>query len=387
MQMESHISLRSRVGFDPVHRLNEAKIASELKAVAENPVMSVVLDAAGADMLIVNRQLQIVAANHRINQDENIPCLSAEAGQRIGEAYSCINAKENPAGCGAAPNCAYCGALNTILSSVEKGEVATGECTIRTASDGIGAAEFSVTVTPITIQERVFMVVSLLDISDRKRRELWERLFVHDLKNALQGIIGWSDLLAENPTDETETTAAHISALTHGLAEEIETHRLLMAAESKQLKAAFQDVPLEEILLALKSIFSHHTLAYDKRVVFPGVISDRAVHTDPTVLRRVLVNMITNALEATPKNGEVRVEVTEGEGCIRFSVWNDGVILPEVSAHIFKRSFSTKAAAGRGLGTYSMKLFGEDVLGGKVSFSSKRGKGTVFSMELFDPDN
>ena len=61
---------------------------------------------------------------------------------------------------------------------------------------------------------------------------------------------------------------------------------------------------------------------------------------------------------------------------------NGGVIPPEVQARIFQRSFSTKAARGRGLGTYSMKLLGERYLGGEVSFVSTPETGTVFSIRL-----
>ena len=48
---------------------------------------------------------------------------------------------------------------------------------------------------------------------------------------------------------------------------------------------------------------------------------------------------------------------------------------------MFQRSFSTKGA-GRGLGTYSIKLLGEKYLNGKVGFISEQGRGTIFSVEL-----
>jgi len=44
---------------------------------------------------------------------------------------------------------------------------------------------------------------------------------------------------------------------------------------------------------------------------------------------------------------------------------------------LFQRSFSTKGE-GRGLGTYSIKLYTERYLKGTVSFSSAEGEGTVF---------
>ena len=67
---------------------------------------------------------------------------------------------------------------------------------------------------------------------------------------------------------------------------------------------------------------------------------------------------------------------------MRIAVHNGEVIPPEVQARIFQRSFSTKARHGRGLGTYSMKLFGERHLGGEVSFKSTPQAGTEFAIVL-----
>ncbi len=383
MHMDSHIALKKRVGFDPHHRASESEIARELKAIAKNPVMNAVLDAAGTDMLVLNRQLQVVAANNRAAHDKAKPRLVNPLGPRLGEVYGCANAKTSSKGCGTASECAYCGALHVILSSLEQGQTISGECLMRTrTAAGNGAGEFNITATPIDIGNKRFVVAALNDISDKKRHALLERIFVHDLKNALTGLIGWSDILAQTPDENTTATASRIAALARNIGEEIETHRLLTAAESGNLAATFQDVALEEVLLPLKALFGRHELAYAKQVLMPEPIPDRILHTDPAVLRRVLVNMITNALEATPTNGTIRVGFQALEGSIVFSVWNEGLIPSEIAAHIFKRSFSTKAAAGRGLGTYSMKIFGEDVLGGVVSFASDAEKGTTFQIVL-----
>ena len=92
--------------------------------------------------------------------------------------------------------------------------------------------------------------------------------------------------------------------------------------------------------------------------------------------------MARNAFEATPAGGVVRLSCERDGRAVTLRVHNDGVIAPEVQARIFQRSFSTKAERGRGLGTYSMKLFGERYLGGAVSFVSTPEVGTVFSIRL-----
>jgi sensor histidine kinase regulating citrate/malate metabolism len=70
-----------------------------------------------------------------------------------------------------------------------------------------------------------------------------------------------------------------------------------------------------------------------------------------------------------------------GEECV-FAVHNPDVMPEAVQLQVFQRSFSTKEPSGRGIGTYSMKLFGERYLGGKVDFVSREPEGTTFTLAL-----
>ena len=65
-----------------------------------------------------------------------------------------------------------------------------------------------------------------------------------------------------------------------------------------------------------------------------------------------------------------------------FTVHNDQVMPDEIQLQVFQRSFTTKGQPGRGVGTYSMKLFGERYLAGKVSFTSREPEGTTFTLVL-----
>ena len=67
---------------------------------------------------------------------------------------------------------------------------------------------------------------------------------------------------------------------------------------------------------------------------------------------------------------------------VLFSVHNEQVMPEDVQIQIFQRSFTTKGQPGRGVGTYSMKLFGERYLGGRVSFVSRTPDGTTFTLVL-----
>jgi signal transduction histidine kinase len=106
------------------------------------------------------------------------------------------------------------------------------------------------------------------------------------------------------------------------------------------------------------------------------------LNTDIGILVRVITNMVKNALEAIARGGTVKLWAEDDESGCAFRVWNEGVIPDQIARQIFKRSFSTKQGRGRGLGTYSMKLLGEQHLGGKVSFTTSETEGTIFSITL-----
>jgi signal transduction histidine kinase len=109
--------------------------------------------------------------------------------------------------------------------------------------------------------------------------------------------------------------------------------------------------------------------------------TDFRLKTDAALLKRILLNMAKNAAEASPEKSEIRISCSTKPGKAIFSVNNTGTIPEDVRLQIFQRSFTTKGP-GRGLGTYSMKLFGENYLHGRVYFRSNEKQGTTFTIEL-----
>ena len=100
--------------------------------------------------------------------------------------------------------------------------------------------------------------------------------------------------------------------------------------------------------------------------------------SDPDLLLRVVYNMALNAAEASKPGETVRLSFGWRGDQPRFAVHNPGTIPEPLRERIFQRSFSTKAPKGRGLGTYAMKLFGENFLRGEVGFESGSATGTTF---------
>ncbi len=115
----------------------------------------------------------------------------------------------------------------------------------------------------------------------------------------------------------------------------------------------------------VRNTLQHHWVAEGKTIQLSGNAQDIIFSADPVLLRRVMINLTKNALEAC-KEGEVVALGFEpsSQDAIALYVHNPGVMSRSVQLQLFQRSFSTKDAS-RGLGTYSIKLLTEQYLKGK----------------------
>jgi len=100
-------------------------------------------------------------------------------------------------------------------------------------------------------------------------------------------------------------------------------------------------------------------------------------------LLQIVLNLVTNALDAMPDGGELAVAVTRGDGLARLSVADTGTgIAPEDIPHIFAPFFTTKPAGrGTGLGL-SVSAQIAEAHGGHITAESAVGHGARFVLEL-----
>jgi signal transduction histidine kinase len=360
---------------DP-RRADRERIQREVRAVSQSPVVSAVLEVADAVLLVLNPERQIVGFNSRIAE---VKVPGDVLGLRPGEAIGCLNA-QGPGGCGAAPACTACGALGAILGCQEQGRSIEAECLIQTGGAPGRALELNVRASPVTIEQTRFTVVSLRDISSEKRRDALEQLFFHDVLNTVAGLRGWSQRLQRTGCDRT--ASERIDFLAVQIEREIRDHRALLLAESGALVPDHAPLRTGELVNDVAAVFSGHPVARDRRLEIGPPADDVELPSDRSLLTRVVINMVRNAFEAIAEGGVVRLACEREARAVRVLVHNEGVIAPEVQHRLFTRSFSTKGGRGRGLGTYSMKLFGERYLGGEVSCVSTEREGTVFSIRL-----
>jgi hypothetical protein len=336
-----------------------------------DPCVQVLLEAIGGYLLILNSHRQILAANRDLLEALHRESPEHLVGLRPGEAFNCVHFTDGPDGCGTAKHCRSCGAAISILASQKRQARVSEECRLSTLVEGkLAARDFRVTASPLMIQGEQLTAVVMVDISAEKRRDILERTFLHDVANSLGGIDGWSQLMKQL---EPEVAAREILALAEAVKAEVFSHRALIGAERGELTAQMQACGTQEIMEALDGLFRTHPVREGRNLELIADTNSAKVWTDKGLLLRVLTNMLKNAFEASNQGGTVRLWFELRAEGPTFVVENPGTIPEAIQPHIFERSFSTKADQGRGLGTYSMKLFGERYLQGTVSYDSVGG--------------
>jgi signal transduction histidine kinase len=347
-------------------------------------IINTIGDALPNSLLILNTFRQIIYANKTLLEFLGLTEWKEVKGKRPGEVFGCIHSSQLPGGCGTTEFCRTCGAVNAILES-QKGVQSIQEC--RISSYDVGALDLRVWATPFYKEGELFTIFAAADISSEKRREALERTFFHDVLNTASGITGLSEVMRmeENPLESRELLEM-IHNSSKQLIEEIQSQRQLGQAERGQLEISKEHIDCREILNDVKSTYSNHNVSEKKHLVIgetmPGGGSNgTTVFTDPVLLRRVLGNMVKNALEATSKGGTVTITAVQSGDTVVFKVHNPKAIPRNIQLQLFQRSFSTKGN-GRGIGTYSIKLLGESYLGGEVGFESSEENGTIFFIKL-----
>jgi nitrogen-specific signal transduction histidine kinase len=333
---------------------------------------------------ILNPERQIIFGNDELMKLLEISDLTKLIGKRPGEALKCINSSVMEAGCGTCEKCRYCGAVNSILESQITSSKVTKDCRITTEENGIHEfLDLKVTTAPFSFNDNLYYILSIEDISDRNRRAILERLFFHDILNIVGSLKGISDLLirSNNDADTSEKYIGIVNDLSKELLEEILAQRVMVFAEQGDLQPLFANVNTIEILKDSVNYLSHHKVSLEKTIEIDLQAISISINSDPMLLKRVILNMLKNALESTPKGGNVNLSCKQIDSVIHFTVRNPGVIPTEVQSQIFQRSFSTKGK-GRGLGTYSIKLLTERYLNGSVGFTSTLEDATEFFVKI-----
>lgn len=370
--------------FAPAERAGDSQLGEQRASILLDDLVDALMQAMPGYAMLINQQRQIIALNRTMLCVSGAHAIEELIGKRPGEALNCVHACDTPGGCGTGLHCTVCGAVLAIVDSQSSDQQAERECHVTLSGTEETVIDMRATATPITIRGEKYTVFVLQDISSEKRREALEKIFFHDVINTAGGIHGLASMLVEQDGTSSHLETEYkkwLMVLSGNLVDEIRNQRTLLAAEKGEFIPECRPVSIRTILSDVYHMYHHHEKTPDRNLVLAAG-PDYIVNSDACVVRRIIGNMILNALEASQPGDTVTLSVRLDDAMVTVDVHNSFLIPQAVQLQLFKRSFSTKSPTGRGIGTYSMKLFGERYLKGRVSFSSTQQVGTIFSFSL-----
>jgi len=198
----------------------------------------------------------------------------------------------------------------------------------------------------------------------------------HDFNNLLTAIRGYASLAATRQPDEDLDLVIAAADRAADL-----TRRLLAFSRATPLSRAVVD--LYEVLRDGFKLVSR--LVPERIHLQLDAASGCRVEADPMELEQIVLNLVVNAVEATPGAGEIRVATTRSPaaGAAVLTVVDTGCGMDEATlARIFEPFFTTKGeVSGTGLGLATVHGIVER-LGGHIDVRSSPGRGTTFVVTL-----
>lgn len=331
---------------------------------------------------ILTEDRRILFSNHTLLKKYGFKSIEQVLGKRPGEMLSCLHANRQNDQCGVSQNCKVCGALSALKKTQVTLKPNISEMHLTAVNEGsLISYELKISVSPLITPHKTYLMLYIEDVSNEKRRKIIERIFFHDILNKVSMLNGLYELMQKekDPANFSE----HIDIMGYilnDLTAEITSQRQLAAAENGELIVRMEPVELNYFMNQLIRQCEQLLIGKRIRINYINENNEIVIHSNATLLNRIITNLIKNAIEASLEGDEIIVK-TETNSKVVVSVKNNAFMDEEIQLQVFMRSFSTKGE-NRGLGTYSVKLLTERYLGGKVWFSSNKEEGTTFYVEL-----
>lgn len=207
----------------------------------------------------------------------------------------------------------------------------------------------------------------------------------HEFKTPINAIEGYASLLQDSQlTDEQKN--AYIDKIifnTRRLSDLVGNILLLSKVNNQtiSLKAStFRlDEQVRQSILALESKWEKKEIEFD-------IDLDEIEHTGyENLLSLVWLNLIDNAVKFSPQNGQIRIRLKQLAGSVTFSIWDNGLPIPEADIdRIFNKFYqgdNSHASEGNGLGLALVRKI-VAAAHGTINVTSSEDAGTEFVVAL-----
>jgi signal transduction histidine kinase len=208
----------------------------------------------------------------------------------------------------------------------------------------------------------------------------------HDIRQPVHALSLYADWLGSEP-ELVHEIAPKIVESTKAVNALFDSLFDLVRLDSGKIKLTIEPVDLGKLLHDLE--LQYRPLAQAKGLQFRVHVTPGTVLSDPILLRRIVGNLVSNAVKYTQRGGVLVASRATAAGW-RIEIWDTGVgIAPVHQREIFREFYKVPSHAGTedgfGLGLYIVaRLAG--ILGHPLTLASRPGRGTVFRLMLKPTD-
>jgi PAS domain S-box-containing protein len=209
----------------------------------------------------------------------------------------------------------------------------------------------------------------------------------HDIRNPLQAITGDVYLLKEDlkGMPEHEEKRFAMESL-EGIEKNVEYINKIVADLQDFARPLIPRIEEVNLRLIIDELLAKNGVPENVKVTVRVEAATQKMITDSVFISRIMVNLVTNAIQAMPKGGKLFIHAYKEANDFLIAVKDTGVGIPEnVRGKLFEPMFTTKSK-GQGFGLAVIKRLTE-TLGGKVTFESQVDKGTTFIVRLPSLEN
>jgi signal transduction histidine kinase len=221
--------------------------------------------------------------------------------------------------------------------------------------------------------------------SERRKSEL-VRIVSHELRTPLASVLGFTSVLLDRdvPPDEQRRYLEIINAQSRRLSSLLNDFLDAERLEEGELELSRKLIDIGDVVAEQVQLFEGQSAKHRLDTILPPTAL--TVDGDPNRLAQVIGNLLSNAIKYSPDGGTVYVQAEQVDSQVRVSVRDEGLGIPdELQQRVFAKFFRGDADAsgipGTGLGLTIARSVVE-AHGGRMNFSSARGKGSVFWLEL-----
>ena len=246
------------------------------------------------------------------------------------------------------------------------------------------------------VQEREISLVRFADEAEgaNKSKDMFLANMSHELRTPINAITGFSQILMmkKDTPDTVKKYVEKINIAGNNLLDLVNTILDFAKLESGKMQFTPSLSNISNVLREVQTLVGPLAEKKNIQLHMPNIVSLN-LYIDNTLFKQVLINLLTNAIKFTHKEGNIdlNIEYNESKHVYTFQIKDNGIGISKENIDKLFQSFSQidnayqKEHKGSGLGLMICKSIVEELHKGKIWAESVEGQGSSFFIDMPTP--